>query len=261
MYTTIDTTLHCLCFQSSSAAEGDGKLEKVKKRKISKVKSEPENDLPHSDNASVDSGVIDTEVGVVTFSSSPEPDVATTEQLPAVKKEPKLGKLSKFRINESMRKLLKERGVKELFPIQYLTFDHVYDGKDVIGQARTGTGKTLSFVLPLVEKLQAEDSLSKLRGRPPTVLVMVPTRELANQVYSEVCALAPEGMTSHCIYGGAPYSPQENAIRRGLDLLVGTPGRILDLMTRGTLDLGQLRYVWMIHVYMHVHVHGQLRYV
>lgn len=166
-----------------------------------------------------------------------------SEEAEAAKKEPKLGKLSNFRINQSTRDLLKERGVKELFPIQYLTFDHVYDGKDVIGQARTGTGKTLSFALPLVERLRAEDSLSKIRGRPPTVLVMAPTRELANQVYSEVCALAPEGMTSHCIYGGAPYSPQENAIRRGLDFLVGTPGRILDLMSRGTLNLGQLRYV------------------
>lgn len=172
---------------------------------------------------------------------SPEP-----EQLPSSapdKKHNRLGKLSKFRIDEVTRKLLKKRGVKFLFPIQYLTFDDVYDGKDLIGQARTGTGKTLSFVLPLIEKLKAEGSLSKLRGRPPTVLVMAPTRELANQVYSEVNALAPEGMTSHCIYGGTPYAPQENAIRRGLDLLVGTPGRILDLMGRGTLNLGQLRSV------------------
>ena len=79
----------------------------------------------------------------------------------------KLGKLSKFRIRKETRKLLKERGIKYLFPIQYMTFDPVYDGKDVIG-----TGKTLSFVLPLLEQLVAEDEdeakgrLRKIKGRP-----------------------------------------------------------------------------------------------
>ena len=184
----------------------------------------------------MDSGVADNERGVVSF-SSPEPD----QQSSVDTEHKKLGKLSKFRIEKATKRLLKTRGVKYLFPIQYTTFDPVYDGKDVIGQARTGTGKTLSFVLPLIEKLKAKDSLSKEYGRPPAVLVMAPTRELANQVYSEVNALAPEGMTSHCIYGGAMYGPQENAIRRGLDLLVGTPGRILDHIGRGTLDLRYLR--------------------
>ena len=180
-------------------------------------------------------------MGVVNF-SSPEPDQDRSSPSPN-KEHRKLGKLSKFRIEKSTRKLLKSRGVKYLFPIQYRTFNPVYDGRDLIGQARTGTGKTLSFVLPLIEKLKAEGSLSTLWGRPPTVLVMAPTRELANQVYTEVKALAPEGMTSHCIYGGTPYEPQESAIRRGLDLLVGTPGRILDHMGRGALNLSQLRSV------------------
>ena len=156
----------------------------------------------------------------------------------------KLGKLSKFRIRKGTRKTLKERGVKYLFPIQYLTFDPVYDGNDVIGQARTGTGKTLSFVLPLLERLVAESSegeLRKSRGRPPVVLVMAPTRELANQVYSELKALSGDDVSSVCIYGGSAYEPQESAIARGLDVVVGTPGRILDHMNRGTLDLSKLR--------------------
>ena len=150
-------------------------------------------------------------------------------------------KLSKFRIRRETKKLLKERGVKYLFPIQYTTFDHIYDGKDVIGQARTGTGKTLSFVLPLLEQLVAEGELRKSRGRPPVVLVMAPTRELANQVHSEVKALFSDELSLFCIYGGSPYEPQESAISRGLDVLVGTPGRILDHMGRGTLDLSQLK--------------------
>ena len=155
--------------------------------------------------------------------------------------EKKLGKLSKFRIRKSTRKALKERGVKYLFPVQYMTFDHVYDGMDLICQARTGTGKTLSFVLPLLEKLAAEGVLVKSKGRPPVVLVLAPTRELANQVHSEVKAVGGEELSSYCIYGGSPYEPQESALVRGLDVLVGTPGRILDLMARGTLNLTQLK--------------------
>ena len=155
--------------------------------------------------------------------------------------ETKLGKFSKFRISKLTRKTLKERGIKFLFPIQYLTFDHVYDGKDVIGQARTGTGKTLSFALPLLEKLAAEGAFRNSPCRPPLILVMAPTRELSKQVHSEFKALACEDLASYCIYGGTPYEPQENAIRRGIDILVGTPGRILDQMNRGALNLSQLR--------------------
>ena len=158
--------------------------------------------------------------------------------------EPKtLGKLRNFRISKATRKKLKERGVKFLFPIQYRTFDHVYDNADVIGQARTGTGKTLSFALPIIERLSAEGMVRTERNRPPIVLVMAPTRELASQVHSEFASLAPGGLVSYCIYGGAPYDPQERAIRQGLDILVGTPGRIMDHMERGTLDLGHLRHV------------------
>ncbi len=94
----------------------------------------------------------------------------------------KAGKLSKFRIAKITRQKLKERKIRFLFPIQYQTFDHVYNGCDLIGQARTGTGKTLAFALPLLEKLSAVGGLSNQRGRPPTVLTMAPTRELANQV-------------------------------------------------------------------------------
>ena len=201
------------------------------------VKKKQRRKSPEPDTTSSESTFVGEPV-VVTASISPE-QVEVVESSEETKNK-KLGKLSKFRIQKATRKILKERGIRYLFPIQYLTFDHVFDGKDLIGQARTGTGKTLSFVLPLLERLK-EDSLSKLCGRVPAILMMAPTRELANQVHSEVKALAPEGITSHCIYGGAPYQPQERALRRGLDVLVGTPGRILDLMGRGTLDLSQLR--------------------
>lgn len=214
----------------------------------SKVKRSKLSDEPASEETTPASSCSDDSVG---GASSPEP--RPEESFPSVEdgasrkdEQKKLGKLSKFRIRKETRKLLKERGVKYLFPIQYMTFDPVYDGKDVIGQARTGTGKTLSFVLPLLEQVATEDSggegeggTRKSKGRPPIVLMMAPTRELANQIYTEVKALSD--VSSFCIYGGAPYDPQESAIARGLDVVVGTPGRILDHMNRGTLDLSQLK--------------------
>lgn len=174
--------------------------------------------------------------------SSPTESVDDSQPDAVAKEHKKLGKLSKFRISKVTKTKLKERGIKFLFPIQYHTFDYVYDGKDVIGQARTGTGKTLSFVLPLLERIDAEKLVKPDRGRPPFVLVMAPTRELANQVYRVVVTLTPHEVSSHCVYGGTPYAPQEQAFRSGLDFLVGTPGRILDHMRRGLLNLDHLRY-------------------
>uniref|UniRef100_A0A1X7TXN0 Helicase ATP-binding domain-containing protein n=1 Tax=Amphimedon queenslandica TaxID=400682 RepID=A0A1X7TXN0_AMPQE len=147
----------------------------------------------------------------------------------------------KYRISKVSRKTLKSRGITHLFPIQYKTFDPIYDKKDVIGQARTGTGKTLSFVLPLVERLLKTGSVDvSARGRSPCVLVMAPTRELANQVNTEFESLS-QSLSVFCIYGGVPYWPQESALRKGIDILVGTPGRILDHAQRGNLYLGQLK--------------------
>ncbi|XP_032229762.2 nucleolar RNA helicase 2 [Nematostella vectensis] len=164
------------------------------------------------------------------FDEGVEPSVAQRE-----------GDFSKFRISQKTIDNLEDRGITYLFPIQASTFNYIFDGEDVIGQARTGTGKTLSFALPLVEKLQ-DGKLSQKRGRAPKVLVMAPTRELAKQVGNEFENLK-SNLEVYCIYGGMPYEPQENAINSGLDVLVGTPGRILDFMRQGTLDLSKLKHV------------------
>uniref|UniRef100_A0A672R8D7 RNA helicase n=1 Tax=Sinocyclocheilus grahami TaxID=75366 RepID=A0A672R8D7_SINGR len=133
------------------------------------------------------------------------------------------------------------RGVSYLFDIQVKTFNSVYDGKDVIGQARTGTGKTFSFAVPLVEKLQsaAED---RRRGRAPKVLVLTPTRELAIQVAKDFKDVTRR-LSVTCFYGGSSYNPQLEAIRNGIDVLVGTPGRIRDHLQNNKLDLSQLKHV------------------
>ena len=144
-----------------------------------------------------------------------------------------------FRISDERKKKLSDRGYNHLLPVQTRTFDFVYDGLDVVTQARTGTGKTLSYALPLVEKLLCKPR--RRRGRHPKVLVLAPTRELARQVNEEFVTLAPE-LSTCCIYGGVSYESQERAIADGIDVVVGTPGRILDLCKR-QLNLKRLKHV------------------
>ncbi|CAM9298724.1 unnamed protein product [Choristocarpus tenellus] len=157
-----------------------------------------------------------------------------------------------FDISETTKGHLRARGIGSLFPIQALTFEHVMEGKDLIGRARTGMGKTLAFAVPVIEQLLKFKGTLK-PGRPPRVLVMAPTRELAKQVATDFEMTAPSLRTT-CIYGGAPYRPQacheprcdrsgEDAFRRGLDIVVGTPGRLLDHVDRGNLILSETAFL------------------
>lgn len=155
--------------------------------------------------------------------------------------EQKEGAFSNFPISEETIKLLKARGVTFLFPIQAKTFHHVYSGKDLIAQARTGTGKTFSFAIPLIEKLLGEMQDRK-RGRAPQVLVLAPTRELANQVSRDFSDITKK-LAVACFYGGTPYGGQIERMRNGIDILVGTPGRIKDHLQNGKLDLTKLKHV------------------
>ena len=171
-------------------------------------------------------------------------DKETVEQATApneTQSEP--GDFHNFRISKETIKLLIAKGITALFPIQVATFDAIYDGQDVIGRARTGTGKTLSFALPIVERLMKDHRVTiTKRGRKPHVLVMAPTRELANQVCREFDSIAPQ-YRSLCIYGGVPYESQEHGMREGLDVVVGTPGRIIDHLKRENLNLSDINYL------------------
>ncbi|XP_061522565.1 nucleolar RNA helicase 2 [Phycodurus eques] len=169
--------------------------------------------------------------------SESEKETLRLEETP----EQKEGAFSNFRISEGTIQKLKARGVSYLFDIQVQTFDSVYDGHDVLAQARTGTGKTFSFAIPLVEKLQM-DGLERARGRPPKVLVLAPTRELAIQVTKDFKDVARK-VNICCFYGGSSYNPQIEAIRNGIDILVGTPGRIKDNIQNHKLDLTKLQHV------------------
>ncbi|XP_029787658.1 nucleolar RNA helicase 2 [Suricata suricatta] len=207
---------------------GAPKPKKMKKEKemngdIGEKSPKLKNGLPHSGPVS---------------NSSEESNSEVEQEIPAEQKE---GAFSNFPISEGTIKLLKGRGVTFLFPIQAKTFHHVYSGKDLIAQARTGTGKTFSFAIPLIEKLQGELQDRK-RGRAPRVLVLAPTRELANQVSKDFSDITRK-LAVACFYGGTPYGGQFERMRNGIDILVGTPGRIKDHLQNGKLDLTKLKHV------------------
>jgi ATP-dependent RNA helicase DeaD len=110
--------------------------------------------------------------------------------------------------------------------------------KDVLGQAQTGTGKTGAFALPMLQRLY---SLEREQGAPPAVLVLAPTRELARQVHSEFVKMAgASGARCALIYGGVPMDEQFRALERAPHVVIGTPGRVIDLMKRRALDLSRL---------------------
>ncbi len=135
---------------------------------------------------------------------------------------------------------LSETGIVNPFPIQSLTIPLTLEGNDIIGQARTGTGKTLAFGITLLQRLARSDEQGKEHGKP-RALVITPTRELALQVSRDL-EVAGGKLDSRvlCIYGGTPYEDQLSALADGIDVAVGTPGRLLDLYNRRELKLDKV---------------------
>ncbi len=124
------------------------------------------------------------------------------------------------------------------FAIQALSLPIALNGSDVIGQARTGTGKTLAFGIPLLERVE----IGQPRQIEPQALVVVPTRELCVQVASDLTrAGSARGVRVLAIYGGRSYEPQVEALQKGVEVVVGTPGRLLDLAQQGKLTLAKIR--------------------
>ncbi|MET9056137.1 DEAD/DEAH box helicase [Streptomyces bacillaris] len=134
------------------------------------------------------------------------------------------------------------------FPIQELTLPVALSGSDVIGQAKTGTGKTLGFGLPLLERVTVPADVEAGRAKPeeltdaPQALVVVPTRELCTQVTNDLLTAGKvRNVRVLAIYGGRAYEPQVEALKKGVDVIVGTPGRLLDLAGQRKLDLSHIR--------------------
>ncbi|MCX2934379.1 DEAD/DEAH box helicase [Mycobacterium sp. CVI_P3] len=148
-------------------------------------------------------------------------------------------------VRDEIVRALGEQGIEHAFAIQELTLPLALAGDDLIGQARTGMGKTFAFGVPLLHRITT-DTERPLSGIP-RALVVVPTRELCLQVHGDLVTAAKylqadesRKLTVTAIYGGRPYEPQIEALQKGVDVVVGTPGRLLDLAQQGHLQLGGL---------------------
>ena len=140
-------------------------------------------------------------------------------------------------LHPDVARAIDELGFMAPTPVQAQAIPILRSGKDLLAQAQTGTGKTAAFAIPIIEKVDPE-------LKQPQALVIVPTRELALQVTREFGVI---GKYRHAhevaIYGGVPYGPQERALKRGAQIVIGTPGRLLDHIDRGTLSLSSIRIV------------------
>nr|WP_235174750.1 DEAD/DEAH box helicase [Tomitella biformata] len=169
---------------------------------------------------------------------TPSPDVSSTSlnhtpDAPA----PTFAELG---VREELVRGLADVGIDRTFAIQELTLPLALAGDDLIGQARTGMGKTFGFGIPLLHRIAADDATSPLDGTP-RALIIVPTRELCVQVTKDLEDASkhmPTRVTS--IYGGRPYESQIAILQSGVDVVVGTPGRLLDLANQGHLILGKV---------------------
>jgi superfamily II DNA/RNA helicase len=142
---------------------------------------------------------------------------------------------------------LADAGITTPFPIQAMTLPVALSGHDIIGQAKTGTGKTLGFGVPLLHRVVApdEDGFDALPAPgKPQAIVIVPTRELAVQVAGDLeTASRRRSVRVALLYGGRAYEPQIEMLQRGVEVVVGTPGRMIDLMNQGHLDLSRIKCV------------------
>ncbi|KAL3624638.1 DEAD-box ATP-dependent RNA helicase 53, mitochondrial [Castilleja foliolosa] len=149
--------------------------------------------------------------------------------------------ISKLGIAEEIVSALKNRGIEKLFPIQRAVLEPAMQGRDMIGRARTGTGKTLAFGIPIIDKI-IKFNQKHGQGKNPLALILAPTRELAKQVDKEFAESAPK-LDTLCVYGGVPIGRQMSTLDHGVDVIVGTPGRVIDLIKRGSLNLAEVQFV------------------
>jgi superfamily II DNA/RNA helicase len=184
-----------------------------------------------------DDNILEADPVALEHSETGVPDVIDAHPLQAgAPVEPESPTFAEFGVRPEIVRALAEAGIERTFAIQALTLPLAMAGDDLIGQARTGMGKTLGFGVPLLQRLEIPGDGT------PQVLVVVPTRELCVQVANDL-----KGASKHlkvstlAIYGGRPYESQIEALRKGVDVVIGTPGRLLDLAERGALVLGKIR--------------------
>ena len=148
-------------------------------------------------------------------------------------------------LGENIVRTLADLGAALPFPIQAATIPAILEGKDVLARGRTGSGKTIAFGAPLVENvLRSQAGQRREFGRSPKALILAPTRELALQIDRTIQPIARSvGLFTTQIYGGVPQARQVGALRKGVDIIIGTPGRIEDLIEQRKLDLAEVQVV------------------
>eukprot|EP00890_Picochlorum_soloecismus_P003166 jgi/Picsp_1/3850/NSC_01362-R1_protein len=225
--------------ESDKAAKAAKKAAKEEKKKRKSIHSTEEKHTKKKKKTSSDSAKQEKfPVGTSPTSSSAESEQTKASTPPA---DPM--SIENFNLSSPTKSLLRAKGIESLFPIQSQCLVPLLEGKDLVGRARTGCGKTLAFVLPIVESLGKDGQGRRPHGRNPSVVVLAPTRELAKQVAADFEHFAKAAsLSTICLYGGTPYGPQEGALRRGIDVVIGTPGRVKDHLQRGTLVLKDLRF-------------------
>jgi superfamily II DNA/RNA helicase len=177
---------------------------------------------------------------ILDHSTSGAPEVETAEELaaraPVSEAAPTFASLG---VRRETVDALAAVGIERAFAIQELTLPIALAGADVIGQARTGTGKTLGFGIPILQRVTGPDEGA---DGVPQALVVVPTRELCVQVTRDITTAGKaRKVRTLAVYGGRAYEPQVKALSNGVDIVVGTPGRLLDLAEQGKLILGKIR--------------------
>lgn len=153
-----------------------------------------------------------------------------------------MSNFNELSLDQTILKTLQEIGYETPTPIQKLAIPQVIKGSDIIASAQTGTGKTGAFLLPAIQLLTKNNQNSP-KGKGPRVLVLAPTRELAMQIAAEAEKFSRNvpKLRTVCVYGGVPYPPQIRSLSRPYDILVATPGRLLDHMERRLIDLSRVQ--------------------
>ncbi len=147
-------------------------------------------------------------------------------------------------LNEVVLSALQPLGYENPTPIQEQAIPHVLEGKDILGSAQTGTGKTAAFSLPIVHILASRPSKTEGRSKPIRALILTPTRELASQIDENVRNYCKNSsLRSTVVFGGIPQRRQVDALRRGVDILIATPGRLLDLCNQGHIRLQDVEFL------------------
>ena len=147
---------------------------------------------------------------------------------------------TQFSLHQGIDSAIQEAGYTTPTPIQHQAIPEILRGSDIRASAQTGTGKTAAFSLPTLHRLMTNSATQNCRG--PRVLILTPTRELAMQVAAEAAKYAKflPRMKTVCIYGGVPYPVQNRDLSRPYEILVATPGRLIDFMTRGKINLSRV---------------------